>query len=351
MAEGASRARRVERLLAAAEQLADRERPAGRAWRERLLATSGLSAEGIELGIARCLESRAGPAELAALLESTPEAPRAHVLLSGNVFVAALRAVALGVAASERVFVRASRRDPALAEALHALCPDSFQLVPELQPRSGDRVWAYGADATLDQVRAELPRGVWFHAHGHGLGAVVLDPRLAPELEGAARDVALDAVLFDQRGCLSPRVVCVLGEPAQALPVASALARALQALEEEVPPGPRSPEALAEMRRQRDAATYAFQTLPAGTGWVSLSPEPVVPPAERCLHVVAGRDALETLSPLARRLTCIGAEVSPALKSELRARFPGARVVGLGEMQRPPLDGPVDRRGAGELLA
>src|SRR6478752_1492760 len=176
MAEPTRRAR-VERLLEAARRLADAHTAEGRRLRERLLDTTGLSTASIELGLTRCLETAPDAAELDSLLGSTPEAPHAHVLLAGNVFVAALRAVAIGAAASERLSVRASRRVPALAEALHELAPGSFELVHTLTPKPGDRLWCYGSDETLADLRASVPRGVWLHAHGSGFGAVAVDAR------------------------------------------------------------------------------------------------------------------------------------------------------------------------------
>src|SRR5689334_23028850 len=104
MADVATRRARVERLLEAARAL-----PSDTALRQRLLETTGLSSENIELGLQRCLEIHPEPEHLERLLATAPEAPVAHVLLSGNVFVAALRAIALGVASSARVQVRASR--------------------------------------------------------------------------------------------------------------------------------------------------------------------------------------------------------------------------------------------------
>jgi Acyl-CoA reductase (LuxC) len=352
MAEATERQARVERLLAAARVLADGESTAGRGLRSHLLQTCGLSAPGIELGLSRCLETRAAPEHLAELLRSTPQAPQAHVLLSANVFVAALRAIALGVASSDRVQVRASRREPALAEALHALVPELFELTTALAPVPGERVWAYGSDATLAEVRRSLPKGVWFHAHGSGIGAAVLDAAASTDLEIDARAIALDTALFDQRGCLSPRVVCVVGSAEQAKSLASALASKLEALENELPPGPLGVEELAEARKNRDAAAYAFELFDAGSGWVSLSEKVVVPAPSRCLHVACTPDAVQALAALAPHVTCIATNASAALSAQLGAAFGGARLVALGDMQRPPLDGPVDRRHgpSGELI-
>lgn len=351
MAETAERRARIERLLEAARVLQNPETPAGQALRRRLLETCGLSAGGIELGITRCLETRPAPEHLDDLL-ATPKAPRAHVLLSGNVFIAALRAIAIGVAASHRVQVRASRRDPALAEALHALAPQLFELTTTLAPEPGEHFWAYGSDATLAEVHTSLPKGVWFHAHGSGIGAVVVEAAAARDPIAAARAIALDTVLFDQRGCLSPRVVCVIGSQAQANALAQALATELVALDRGLPPGSQTAEGAAEARKNRDAAAYAFELFDAGHGWVSLSAKVVVPPADRALHVAWTNDAVRALSPLAAHLTCIASNTSD-LSGDLRLAFPGARLVAFGDMQRPALDGPVDRRHSslGKLIA
>ena len=341
MAENASRRARVERLLEAARTLANPTGSEGEALRRHLLETTGLSAPVIDLGIARCLETHPTEAELEALLASTPSSPRALVLLSGNVFVASLRAITLGVASSPRVVVRASRRDPALAKALHALAPDSFDLAAELSPQPDDHYWAYGSDETLDTVRRSLPPGVWFHPHGAGIGAVVVDPHALDDV--VTRSISLDTALFDQRGCLSPRVVCVVGTAEQAKTCAAALAQALTALERELPMGPRSPEEAAEQRRAHDTAAYAFDLFEAGSGYVSVSSTLVVPSPRRNLHVCATPDPVAALAVLAKHLTCIASNTK-ALRTQLGAAFPGARSVAPGEMQRPPLDGPVDRR-------
>jgi hypothetical protein len=345
---GARRAR-IEELLAAARVLADAASPESRRLRARLQETTGLSRPSIDLALARCLEQRLDEAQLAQLISRAPVAPRAHVLLSANVFVAPLRAIALGRAASARVLVRPSRRDPALAEALAELVPDGFELVPELRPEPGDHFWAYGSDATLASVRAELPTGVTFHGHGSGLGAVVVDysdgARAVHELAAA---VALDTVLFDQRGCLSPRLVCVQGDEDGARALVEAIARELARLEHELPPGTASAEQLAEQRRFADSARYAFEVVAAGSGVVSLALDGrlALPPAARNLHVVLSVDAAETLRALRPHLTCIASHGSDPWRARLRAAFPGARACEPGQMQSPPLDGPVDLRGS-----
>src|SRR5829696_6144805 len=111
-------AERVRRLVEAARALADPKSSLGKLARERLPEATGLSPEGVDFALQQSLEIDATPAEIATLCRDAPAAPRAHVLLSANVFVAALRAISLGLAASPRVSVRCSRREAVMAELL-----------------------------------------------------------------------------------------------------------------------------------------------------------------------------------------------------------------------------------------
>jgi hypothetical protein len=345
--EAAERLARVEELLQAARTLADPSATASQRLRRRLQHTTGLSRPSIDFALEHCLEQRSSSADLATLLARTPPATRALVLLSANVFVAPLRAIVLSRAASPVVLVRASRRDPALAEALLELVPHAFELVSELQPEAGDHLWAYGADATLAQVRAALPSGVKFHGHGFGFGAVVVDYGAGDaDLVHDARAIALDTVMFDQQGCLSPRLVLVSGSPDSAPRLVQALAQELRRLSVALPAAVEPPEALAERRRFLDAATYAFEVVQAGLGFVSLSLDArlELPPAGRNLHVACVTDAAEALASLRPQLTCVAVRGPAQLQRRLQLALPGARCCELGQMQRPPLDGPVDLR-------
>ena len=51
------------------------------------------------------------------------------------------------------------------------------------------------------------------------------------------------------------------------------------------------------------------------------------------------------LAPLANSIAAIGIAAPPELERRLREVLPLARMSALGHMQRPPFDGPVDRRG------
>jgi len=346
-----ARRARLEPLFESARTLSDASSERGQRARERLRLSSGLSAQGVDFALERCLETAPNEQEIATLLRSTPSAQVAHVLLSANVFVAAHRAIAIALAASAEVRVRASRREPEMAELLLAGAPGSFQLVKELSPRAGDRLWAYGSDETMQEVATTLPPGVALHAHGSGFGVAVLDgtqqdSELSPLLGALAEDIAL----FDQRGCLSPRLLLVNAEPPRAegltRELASELAHQLAQLEQRVPRGQLTAQEASEIAKYRDLAHYTGEVFEAGSGLVSIGQggQWLLPPSGRNMHLLATADALATLAPYRHFLTSCAFSRAPALGQALRRALPGVRVCDFGEMQRPPFDGPVDRR-------
>jgi hypothetical protein len=348
-----ARLARVARLLTVARRIADPADPLGQRARTVLPTATGLSAEGVELALTRCLETGPTDLELRTLCEGVAPAPRAHVLLSSNVFVAAHRAIAIALAASPHVEVRASRREPEMTKLLHAGDPYLFRVVEDLAAGPGDHVWAYGTDATLTALRDELVSGVVLHPHGPGIGVTVLQPASGSEagavheLRAAARALAQDVIPFDQRGCLSPRVCCVVASVAATREFAVALAKELSQSEYAVPRGALDADEAADVAWYRDTWLYAAELLPAGKGWVGLEAEGerlLVPPPGRNLHVMRTPEPARALRPLAPSVAAVGYLGPVELRDSLRALLPRARLSGLGAMQRPRFDGPVDRR-------
>jgi hypothetical protein len=346
---------RVERVVAVGRRLADPRDPLGRDARVRLPATTGLSPEGVELALSEHLETRPSDAELDQLLSSAGDAPRCWLVLSANVCTAALRAIALGCATAPDVCVRPSRRDPVLAELLvGALASDPgyraaggrIELTASVSDAAaGDELHVYGADRTIDALRAAAAPGVRVRGHGTGFGLAVIGA--ATSLARAAAALARDVVAFDQRGCLSPRIALVEGSAERALELAQHLDAALGALEARVPRGPLGAE-LALYRATMEALGTTF----AGDAHlVGVDPNPralLLPPAARIVHVAAARadEATALVAPLAPWITALGADDAGGLTTRVAALATAARRSALGHMQRPPLDGPVDRREA-----
>src|SRR6478735_222479 len=76
-----------------------------------LVASTGLSRQGVELALARHVETSATEEDIASLVAYAGTTKHVHVILSANVFVAAVRAIAIAIAASDRVTVKPSTRE------------------------------------------------------------------------------------------------------------------------------------------------------------------------------------------------------------------------------------------------
>jgi hypothetical protein len=353
--------RRVDRVLevlSAARRLADASDPLGREARRLLPEATGLSREGVALGLERHLETSAPPEDLARLVARTPEAPRVHVVLSANVFVGAVRALALAVAACPAVSIRPSSREAIMAPLLvRALVEASASMeleLGELQPNAGDIVHVYGRRETIDVITREAPRGVRIVGHGPGFGIALVDAAAVP-LELAAERLSWDVVAFDQRGCLSPRIAFVRGSPPEVEAFGGHLARELERREAEVPRGRLAEEERRESALYRQTAHMLGQCHLGTTSvvGVDLAPREVpLPPPGRNVHVArieGADDALRLAARFRAAITSIGSgpKVAPSntILAPLAAFFRGARTMPLGAMQSPPLDGPVDLRG------
>jgi hypothetical protein len=344
MSTASSRIQALRDWLGQLQVLADAHHPLGAEARERLPDATSLTPEGVDWALSNSLELHPNDAELANLVSSVRSCRTAHVLLSANLFVSPLRAIALAIAASPRVFVRPSRREPYFTALLHRAAPNAFGLVTDLSPASGDHVWAYGTDETMKSLVQQWPSGVILHAHGSGYGILAVDNGLG--LSDADYDaMAIDVGAFDQRGCLSPRIVVVRGSELDAATVAERLFQALLRLETTLPLGRLADAEIIARRRHGELYRYVGHSFEAPCCLVTVDaerPSWTLPPSGRVVHVTR-TDCLEAcLAAHAQELTSVGTQA--ALLEPLQQTLPRARVVHFGRMQRPPLDGPVDRR-------
>jgi hypothetical protein len=217
-------------------------------------------------------------------------------------------------------------------------------------------LWAYGTAQTLEALRGELPSGVVLHAHGPGIGLVALDLSAgAQHLQSWSSGLAVDTVVLDQRGCLSPRVVALRGSAEQVRLFARAVAGHLSRWEHDCPRGALPDAEQAEVCRYRDSMLYAGDVLPAGKGGLGLQLELdsplLLPPAARWLHLVRSDQPLLALSSLMGVATTI-AVGGLSIDDTARELLGRARLTVPGRMQQPAFDGPVDLRGPpeGEIL-
>lgn len=312
--------------------------------REHWSTQTGLSAPNVDWALKHSLELYPTTTELERLVASVPESPTAHVLLSANVFTMPLRAIALGLASSPSVRVRPSRRARAFAELLHRASPEAFTLVEALMPRVGDHLWAFGGDDTMVALAQSLVPGVTLHAHGDGYGVIALE---TPELlsDDDYDSMALDIAAFDQRGCLSPRVVAVQAREAEIHRVATRLNSALARMQERIPCGRLTESEQSARVAHRELFKFLGVALDGPHGLVTHAFEDIpwtIAPSGRVIHIHRSSCLLETLAAVEPMLTTVGTR--GALLEELPKHLRHARITRIGTMQTPPLDGPVDRR-------
>jgi hypothetical protein len=344
--------------VAVAARIADPADPLGVEARAKLLEVSGLSREGVELALSDHLETRPSGEEIDALLASSGggNAARCHVVIAANVCTSALRAIAVALAVAPSVVVRPSSRDPVLAEILgRELGADaafraaggSIELAREIRAEAGDELHVYGSDQTVEALRGAAKPGVVVRGHGTGLGIAVIGAMV--DDRSAARAVARDVIPFDQRGCLSPRAVLVEGDAARAIAFGHALHEELLAFSTSIPRGELDAGALGELALYRASIEAVGQFWQGDNHAVGVDPAPralLLPPAARVVHIApaSAETAPRLLEAWARHITAVGADDDGPVVQAIRACAPNARASRLGAMQRPPLDGPVDRR-------
>lgn len=313
-----------------------------------IVESTGLSGAGVELAMTRHLELEPTDEELRLLVARAGDAPSVAVVLSANVFVGALRAIAIARAASSRVVVRPSRRDPTFARALVVAADDPAIVLDEaldVAAVEAGELHVYGHDATIADVRARARPGVRVLGHGSGMGVAWISARA--DVAASASALAEDVIAFDQRGCLSPRAALVEGPAERADAFAEALHAELERQGALVPRGPLPAAERAASDRYVATMTYACRALVGREHAIGIAPPGapmVASPAYRHVHVTSCADeaaARALVAPLAPALVAVGSDDEAAAR---RLAPAWARVSALGRMQRPPLDGPVDLR-------
>ncbi len=106
--------------------------------------------------------------------------------------------------------------DPRLAECVR-VCTWDWQVDPGLARRLFQRcdcVCAFGADETLTYLKSQVGRGTKFIGHGDKFSVAVVfsgpETKKSPALlENRAERLALDISMYDNLGCLSPRIVFI----------------------------------------------------------------------------------------------------------------------------------------------
>ena len=293
---------------------------------------------------------------------------RVAVWLAASVPAGVFSALALPLLAGAEVWAKPSSADPAspalFAESLRAIDSELAAALHIGAPTeildTADAIVAYGSDETIEILRARAgPRT--FVAHGHKLSLAAIGPHA--DLERAAARAALDAALYDGRGCLSPALILVDDRAGgRVVDFAAALSHALEELAGTLPRGSLQPGEELRLRELRarvamsGAQTWLSRDSTGHGVWLCAAGERPEPGLLRHLPVVpiaglAGLfDACGALAPHLSSLGVIGfGAASGALDSAALAGG-GSRVCALGRMQLPPIGWRHDGMGAIEPL-
>ena len=326
--------------------------------REHGVYSAPVIERGVQLALAGFTEHALAALRARELSEPCWVPPVTAVWLAGSIPTAAFSALALPLLAGSAVYAKPAAADPLsarlFAESLARSDPAvGAALLVGADAKAldeADAVVAHGSDATIAAIRARVGTARPFLGYGHKLSLAAVGPAVEPLI--AARRLALDAALWDGRGCLSPSWAVAVDSPrGRAAELARALASALEELEEELPRGRLDAAEAAELVELRARAavregTRLEMAAGASTWTVALESGDVRPPPGifRFVSVVPVPD-LESLggfcAPLAPQLSCIGHAgfgIERPRLAELAAAAGVSRLCPLGRMQLPPLD-------------
>ncbi len=219
---------------------------------------------------------------------------------------------------------------------------------------AADVVVAFGGDAALRAIRAQVRSDARFVPFGHRASIGYLDvARIAPAGRGALLDaIAADALLYDGDGCLSLHALFVSGERAAIEAFVAELAAAVERAAIEFPPGERDPQRAAAVAAYRNLGAFraaggrgAIYAPPRAGATIAYDPPRDAPPPflPRVLPVYPIADMREAAGYLREHripVEALGVSDPRAAQARAFAEAIGAvRIARLGEMQAPPVGG------------
>jgi hypothetical protein len=322
---------------------------------------------------------RSGPGRRLQRRRRAAGPPLIFVVNAGNVPGVAVTAAIRGLLVRSGVLLKCPEEEPGLLPLFaRSLARESRLLGDSLAAiwwpgGSGDpardawteaagTVVVYGGAPAVRGARERLPSHADLVAYGPRVGVAVVLPDAAGTEGDAASALARDVCAYEQRGCVSPRIVYLPGTR-DPVPFARRMGEALAAAAgEDGAPQPTGEEATAirSLRAREEMTGYgnrgdAPRVIAPGDddlSWTVLvggDPSPVTEGLPRVVRVHGLEDlgALETLlRPLEGRIQSLGyaGEEGVRALAEMASRLGVARVAPLGTVAWPPADWRHDGR-------
>jgi len=221
--------------------------------------------------------------------------------------------------------------------------------------RRADVVIAFGADSTMESLRAKIHWNQKFIAHGHAVSLLwIAEPNRMTSRQ--ARACAIDILTYDQLGCLSPQAIYL--PPGTDLDsLGQKLARALETHWKQIKPKPARPFSVAaRITEARDLAHALGQRvwLPPGKhlGWTLIhDPDPTFrsSPLHGVIYLrqITAAKLGAALASVAGHISTVGVGGKISSPTEQAFLSLGAsRFCPAGHMQFPPLTWHHDGRPA-----
>lgn len=293
-------------------------------------------------------------------------------VLSSNVPGVGVTAIIRGLLARSGVLCKAASDEPFLPALFARLLSEEVPLLGQTiavswwpsEPvsaewsawsRRSDLAVVYGGPDAVEAVRAALPSGTELLVYGPRVGIGVVLDHADRDLE-AARRLARDVCAYEQQGCVSPRLVFVVGGDVEAF--AALLARGLEEeTERQPPPELAAAEAIAirNLRAEREFDRKATGSLLASepdlrwTVLVDTEPRLETTSLPRVVQLCTTPDVgdlLTALESLSGHIQAVGyaGEADIEELAEGVARLGVSRMAPFGRVAWPPVDWRHDGR-------
>lgn len=228
-----------------------------------------------ELGIVETLDRWYWRAGYGGYLKGQPLGVVLHVS-PGNVFLGAVDSLLRGLLTKNANLLKVSSADPIFpllfARTLADADPDgvlsrSFAVVSfrggeaDLEARFKQRcqgIVVWGGEQAVQSWRRDLPLGVRLVEYGPRLSFAVITRAYLQDadLRDLARRLALDVVMWEQRGCGSPQMLFLEGPSPRTEAFLQALREALESMAWEIPPARLHLDSEIEILRERELARF-----------------------------------------------------------------------------------------------